>query len=62
MAGPAAAADELRPYAGYFWIYGQILADPAWFSGFLRRHGLQVPEEPPVPRRCFGEMPWAASG
>ena len=56
--GPAATADELRQHTGYSWIYGQILADPGWFSGFLRRHGLQVPEEPPLPRRCFGETPW----
>jgi hypothetical protein len=62
LLGPAAAADELRQHTGYSWIYGQILADPAWFSGFLRRHGLEVPEKPPVPRRCFGEMPWATSG
>ena len=54
--GPAAAAAELRRYAGYTWIYDQILASPDWFSGFLRRHGLQVPRQPPVPRRYFGEQ------
>jgi hypothetical protein len=59
--GPPAAADELRQHTGYSWIYGQILADPEWFAGFLGRNGLQVPGEPPLPRRCFGEMPWAAS-
>jgi len=53
--GPPAAAAELRQHAGYSWIYGQILASPGWFSGFLHRHGLQVPAEPPVPRRCFSE-------
>jgi hypothetical protein len=58
--GPAAAAAELRQHAGYSWIYGQILASPDWFSGFLHRHGLQVPWQPPVPRRYFGE-PWWAS-
>jgi hypothetical protein len=61
LLGLAAAADELRQHTGYSWIYGQILADPAWFSGFLRRHGLEIPEKPPRPRRCFGEMPWATS-
>ena len=59
--GPPAAADELRQHPGYSWIYGQILAEPGWFSGFLRRHGLQVPRKPPLPRRCFGEMPWMTS-
>jgi hypothetical protein len=59
--GSAAAADELGQHTGYSWIYSQILADPGWFAGFLARHGLQVPGEPPLPRRCFGEMPWAAS-
>jgi hypothetical protein len=52
--GPAAA--ELRQHAGYSWIYDQILASPDWFAGFLRRHGLQVPRQPPVPRRYFGEQ------
>ena len=53
--GPSAAAAELRQHAGYSWIYGQILANPRWFSSFLHRHGLQVPAQPPVPRRCFSE-------
>lgn len=53
--GPAAAAAELRQYTGYSWIYDQILASPDWFSGILRRHGLHVPRQPPVPRRYFGE-------
>jgi hypothetical protein len=60
LLGPAAAAAELRQHAGYSWIYGQILASPDRFSSFLHRHGLQVPERPPVPRRCFGE-PWRSS-
>lgn len=55
------AAEELRQHQGYSWIYGQILAELGWFSGFLRRHGLQVPTEPPLPRRCFGEMPWVVT-
>jgi hypothetical protein len=54
LLGPSAAADELRQHAGYSWIYGQILANPRWFSGLLHRHGLQLPRLPPVPRRCFG--------
>jgi hypothetical protein len=57
--GPPAAAAELREHAGYSWIYGQILANPGWFSSFLHRHGLQVPAQPPVPRRCFSETRWA---
>jgi len=60
LLGPSAAAAELRQHAGYSWIYGEILASPDWFSGFLQRHGLQVPEEPPVPRRCFSDLQWAA--
>lgn len=56
--GPSAAAAEIRRHAYYSWIYEQILADPAWFSGYLRRHGLLPPDEPPVPRRYFGEAWW----
>ena len=55
LIGATAAAAELRQHAGYGWIYGQILADPGWFSGFLHRHRLRVPEQPPVPRRLVGE-------
>ena len=58
LLGPSAAAGELRQHQHYAWIYGQILDDPGWFSGFLHRHGLGVPEEPPVPRRYFGEEWW----
>lgn len=54
--GTAAAAAELRQHTGYAWIYGQILADPDWFAEFLHRHGLRVPEQPPVPRRCFTQL------
>lgn len=53
--GPAAAAAELRQHSGYSWIYQQILASPDWFAGILHRHGLQVPRQPPVPRRYFGD-------
>ncbi len=60
LLGPFAAAAELRQHAGYSWIYRQILASPDRFSSFLHRHGLKVPEQPPVPRRYFGE-PWWAS-
>lgn len=60
LLGPSEAAEELRQHVGYSWIYGQILADPVWFSRFLHRHGLRVPEQPPVPRRCFSETWWAA--
>lgn len=61
LLGPAATAVELRRHEGYSWIYGQILADPGWFSGFLLRHGLQVPGQPPVPRRYFGAKWWETS-
>jgi hypothetical protein len=57
LLGPSAAAAELRQHTGYSWIYGEILARPDWFAGFLHRHGLRVPEQPPVPRRFVGE-PW----
>jgi len=56
--GPGAAAAELRQHSQYSWVYGQILADPGWFTGFLRRHGLHVPRQPPVPRRYVGEEWW----
>ena len=54
LLSPAAAAAELSSYQSYTWIYGQVLASPAWFAGTLHRHGLQVPRQPPVPRRYFG--------
>lgn len=57
LIGIAAATDELRQHEGYSWIYGQILADPDWFAGFLDRHGLRVPGEASVPRRCFSVLP-----
>ncbi|MDQ2816334.1 MAG: hypothetical protein M3Z75_31955 [Actinomycetota bacterium] len=61
LLGHSAAAAELSRHTGYAWIYAQILADPGWFSGFLDRHGLRVPGQPPVPRRFVGE-PWWLSG
>jgi hypothetical protein len=61
LLGPSAAVAELRQHAGYSWIYGQILARPDWFAGFLHRHGLQVPAQPPVPRRYCGQPWWAGS-
>lgn len=57
LIGTAAATEELRQHNGYRWIYGQILDDPDWFADFLLRHELGVPEQPPIPRRCFSE-PW----
>ena len=59
--GPSAAADELRQHVSYSWIYGQILASPDQFSGFLHRHSLEVPEEPPVPRRNVGQPWWVSN-
>jgi hypothetical protein len=56
LLGASAAAEELRQHKGYSWIYGQVLARPDWFSDFLQRHGLQVPADPPIPRRCFSDM------
>jgi hypothetical protein len=52
------AVAELAQHRGYSWIYGQIIADPAWFCVYLHRHGLGVPEQPPVPRRYFGDAWW----
>jgi hypothetical protein len=52
--GHEAAATELKQHQGYSWLYGQILDDPGWFSSFLHRHGIQVPEQSPVPRRYVG--------
>jgi hypothetical protein len=60
LIGPRAAGAELRQHEGYSWIYAQILADPGWFASFLGRHGLEVPAEPPVPRRYYGPDWWRA--
>jgi hypothetical protein len=59
--GVAAAEAELRQHHGYSWIYEQILTEPEWFSGLLRSHGLEVPTQPPIPRRYFGDPGWATS-
>lgn len=59
--GPALAAAELRELGRYSWIYGQVLEDSGWFARFLRRHGLHVPEQPPVPRRYCGAEWWTSS-
>ena len=56
--GQAAATDELAQHVLYSWIYQQILSDLPWFSDYLQRHGLAVPEHPPVPRRFFGDAWW----
>jgi len=36
-------------------------AEPDWFSSLPRSHGLEVPTQPPVPRRYFGDPGWATS-
>jgi hypothetical protein len=56
--GQAAAEAELAEHVHYSWLYEHILADPAWFADYLQRHGLQVPDRPPVPRRYIGEEWW----
>lgn len=56
--GRDAARAELAQHVSYSWLYEQILADPGWFSDYLDRHGLSVPERPPVPRRYFGDDWW----
>ena len=56
--GQAAATAELAQHVQYSWLYEQILAEPQWFSDYLRRHGLKVPEQPPVRRRYFAEDWW----
>ena len=58
--GTTAAADELRQHDRYSWIYSLILAEPCWFTSFLHRHGLHVPEHPPIPRRYFGDAWWTS--
>jgi hypothetical protein len=59
--GPALAATELRNLGRYSWIYGQIFEEPSWFARFLHRHGLHVPQQPPVPRRYCGADWWTSS-
>ena len=56
--GRPAARAEVHQHAGYSWIYEQIQAEPRWFSDYLQRHALKVPEHPPVPRRYFGDTWW----
>lgn len=56
--GQAEASAELAQQVSYSWLYEQILADPPWFAGYLARHGLSVPRQPPVPRRYFGDAWW----
>jgi hypothetical protein len=58
LVGQAAAEAELAQHVSYSWLYEQILADPAWFAGYLARHGLAVSARPPVPRRYFGDDWW----
>jgi hypothetical protein len=59
IVGSRAAAEELTQHRVYSWIYSQILADPAWFTDYLDRHGLRAPSSPPVPHRYFGEVWWS---
>lgn len=54
----AVALLSQRPF--YSWMYGQILADPAWFKDLLARHGLRAPDAPPVPRRYRGPDWWTS--
>jgi hypothetical protein len=58
LIGPDAAATELAQHRAYSWLYGLILADPAWFAGYVDRHNLHPPASPPVPRRYFGDDWW----
>jgi hypothetical protein len=58
--GPPAAAVVLAQLKHYSWVYDQILGDPVWFSALLRRHDVRIPEQPPVPRRYFGDDWWTA--
>jgi hypothetical protein len=60
LLGPPAAAVVLAQLKHYSWVYDQILGDPDWFSALLHRHGVQIPEQPPVPRRYFGDDWWTA--
>jgi hypothetical protein len=60
--GPSAAAAVLAQFDHYTWVYEQILGDPGWFADLLHRHGVRVPEQPPVPRRYFGDQWWTALG
>jgi hypothetical protein len=58
--GAGAAQAELRQHTHYSWIYEQVLSDPGWFSALCDRHELRVPDEPPVPRRYYGEEWWTS--
>jgi hypothetical protein len=60
LIGTAAAAALLTRQKHYGWMYGKILADPGWFADLLSRHGLAVPDAPPVPRRYYGDDWWSA--
>jgi hypothetical protein len=60
LLGPSAAAAALAQLKHYAWVYDQVLGDPGWFFGLLQEHGVRLPEQPPVPRRYFGEEWWTA--
>jgi hypothetical protein len=58
--GAPDAAVVLAQLQHYTWVYDQVLGDPDWFAALLHRHGVQIPEQPPVPRRYFGDDWWTA--
>lgn len=60
LIGQTAAEQELGQHEYYSWLYSQILADPGWFADFVARHGLGVPDQPPVPRRYLGDDWWTS--
>jgi hypothetical protein len=39
-------------------VYDQVLGDPGWFFALLREHGVRLPDQPPVPRRYYGDEWW----
>lgn len=51
LIGDDRAKATLATRYGYRWIYKTILDQWDWFDGFLRRHGLGIPETPPRPER-----------
>jgi hypothetical protein len=58
LLGREAAATELMQHRGYSWIYGQILDDPDWFSGFLHRHASRWLSSRRFPAVTWGNEWW----
>ncbi len=58
LLGPSAAAVALAQFTYYAWVYDQVLGDPGWFFDLLREHGVRLPDQPPVPRRYYGDEWW----